>query len=311
MQTNVETHLVVGGAGDLGHRIVAALLSSPRPRQVRVGLRGGLTGKHAMRAQAWVAAGAEVVDADLQDRDSLLRACDGVTAVISAVQGGPETIIDGQMNLLDACRQSGVARLVPSDFAEDLFSVPEGINPYLDLRRQFAKHLQSSGVGYTHVLNGGFMDVIFASPGMIQADAGTISFWGDGHMPLDFTTLDDVAAYVVAAVDNPATLNSVVEVAGDRRTVHQIADDYEAATGRSLTRICRGSIEEGYATLHRMVAAGAHPMALLPLQYLLPMMSGEGRLRHVANADYPAIRPTTLRSFLTNGLAPATDREAV
>ncbi len=309
MQTNTETHLVVGGAGDLGHRIVAALLSSPQPRHVRVGLRGGLTGKHAVRAQAWVAAGAEVVDANLQDRDSLLRACDGVTAVISAVQGGPETIIDGQMNLLDACRQTGVARLVPSDFAEDLFSVPEGINPYLDVRRQFARHLQSSGVGYTHILNGGFMDVIFASPGLVQADAGTISFWGDGHMPLDFTTLDDVAAYVVAAIDIPETLNTVVEVAGDRRTVHQIANDYEAATGRSLTRICRGSIDEGYATLRRMVAEGAHPMALLPLQYLLPMMSGEGRLRNVASADYPGVRPTSLRSFLTNGLAPA--REVV
>ena len=135
---------------------------------------------------------------------------------------------------------------MPSDFAEDLISVPESINPYLDVRPQFAKHLQSSGVVYTYVLNGGFMDVIFASPGLIQADAGTISFWGDGHMPLDFTTLEDVAAYTVAAVNNPATLNSVVEVAEDRRTVHQIADDYEAATGRPLselaTTITRGRL---------------------------------------------------------------------
>jgi uncharacterized protein YbjT (DUF2867 family) len=311
MQTNVETHLVIGGAGDLGHRIVAAMLSGKNPRKVRVGLRGGPTGKHAARAQAWIAAGAEVVDADLNDRNGLLRVCEGVSTVISAVQGGPETIIDGQMNLLEACRQTGVARLVPSDFAEDLFHVHEGINPYLDIRRRFADHLHASNVGYMHILNGGFMDVIFASPGLVQAQAGTISFWGDGFMPLDFTTLNDVAAYVVAAIDNPATLNTVVEVAGDRRTVHQIADDYQAATGRSLTRICRGSIDEGYATLHRMVAEGAHPMALLSLQYLLPMMSGEGRLRNIANAEYPAIHPTSLRTFLTSRLSSTRASEAV
>lgn len=294
--------LVVGAAGDLGHRVVNRMLATADPHTVRVGVRGGSTGKHAAHVKPWAASGAEVVDLDLGDRETLMRACTGVTTVISTVQGGPETIIDGQVNLLDACRATGVERLVPSDFSEDLFSIPEGINPYLDARRAFARHLEDGTVGHMHFLNGGFMNVIFASPGLIDANAGTITLWGDGHMPLDFTSLDDVAAYLVVAIQTPSTLNSVVEIAGDRRTVHQIAEDYEAATGRALKRICRGSIEEGYATLRRMEADGAHPMALLPLQYLLPMMSGEGRLRHVANTDYPTIKPTSLRTFL--GTAP-------
>ena len=297
MTNSKNVNLVVGAAGDLGHRIVERMLVTADPRSVRVGVRGGSSGKHAARVQPWAAIGAEIVDIDLANRETLMHACDGVTTVVSAVQGGPETIIDGQVNLLDACRATGVERLVPSDFSEDLFSIAAVINPYLDARRAFAKHLEDGAVGYTHFLNGGFMDVIFASPGLIDPDAGTITFWGDGHMPLDFTTLDDVAAYLVAAIQTPSTLNSVIEIAGDRRTAHQISDDYEASTGRALKRLCRGSIDEGYATLRQMEADGAHPMALLPLQYLLPMMSGEGRLRHVANTDYPAIRPTSLRTF--------------
>jgi uncharacterized protein YbjT (DUF2867 family) len=301
--------LIVGAAGDLGHHVVNRMLTAADPHTVRIGVRGGSTGKHSARVKRWAASGANVVDLNLGDRETLLRACEGVTTVISTVQGGPDTIIDGQLNLLDACRATGVERLVPSDFSEDLFSIPEGINPYLDARRAFARHLEDGTVGYMHFLNGGFMDVIFASPGLIDAHAGTITFWGDGHMPLDFTTLGDVAAYLVAAIQTPLTLNSVVEIAGDQRTVHQIAEDYEESTGRALKRICRGSIEEGYATLRRKEADGAHPMALLPLQYLLPMMSGEGRLRHVANTDYPTIKPTSLWNFLRTAPVRVPDEE--
>lgn len=92
--------------------------------------------------------------------------------------------------------------------------------------------------------------------------------------------------------------NRMVSVAGDRRTIAQIAGDYAAATGKALHRVRRGSIADGYAELRRMAKAGAHPMAMLPLQYLLPMMSGEGTLRDIANDQYPTVRPTSLLDFM-------------
>lgn len=300
------TYLVLGAAGALGRLIVPALLKQGQARRVRVGVRGGSAGKHAPLLESWAASGIEVLDADLGDVESLKKACDDTDTVISVVQGGPDIIIDGQARLLAVLKQAGVTRFVPSDFAEDLFSIPEGINPYLDWRRTFDRQVAPSGIGFTHFLNGGFMDAVFSSPGLIDAEAGTISFWGDGHMPMDFTSMEDVAAYLAAALADPRTLNSTVEVAGDSRTVHEVADDYEAATGRQLQRICHGSTEAGYAELRRMEAAGAHPMAMLPMQYLLPMMSGEGRLRRPCNARYPSIKPTSLRSFLRSHAADTT-----
>ena len=38
-------------------------------------------------------------------------------------------------------------------------------------------------------------------------------------------------------------------------------------------------------------------MTKLPMQYLLPMMSGEGRLHHPRNADYSSVMPTSLSTF--------------
>lgn len=74
-------------------------------------------------------------------------------------------------------------------------------------------------------------------------------------------------------------------------------------TGISLRLIRRGSIAEGYAELARMKVAGAHPMAMLPMQYLLPKMSGEGLIEHPCNSNYREIKPTTLRSYFEHCVA--------
>lgn len=298
MENTGSSYLIAGAAGNLGHRIIDALLRTRPAGEIRAGVRGGSAGKHGNRVRGWIANGVTVVDMDLDDPLSLEHACAGVGTVVSAVQGGPDTIIDGQSRLLEAALAAGVGRFVPSDFSENLFSIPAGINPYLDMRRTFDSKVGPSGIGYTHILNGGFMEAVFSNPGLIDAEAGTITYWGDDDVPLDFTSLNDVAAWTVAAIDDRGTVNRVVSVAGDRRTIAQISADYAAATGKALRQVRKGSIADGYAELRRMAKAGAHPMAMLPLQYLLPMMSGEGTLREIANDQFPVVRPTSLLDFM-------------
>jgi hypothetical protein len=57
---------------------------------------------------------------DLADPESLARACAGMDVVISAVQGGPEVIVEGQRTLLAAAEAAGVTRMIPSDFSADI-----------------------------------------------------------------------------------------------------------------------------------------------------------------------------------------------
>ena len=288
---NAETVLVVGAAGKLGRKIARAVQAK--------GFRPKLGVRDVQGAPADLKGLGDVVRADLTDPESLRMACDGVNIVISAVQGGPDVIVDGQTRLLEAAQATGVTRFVPSDFSLDLFALDEGENWNSDMRRTFDQRLIASGLGYTIFLNGGFMEAML-SPyiGMVDREAGTLSFWGDGATAIDMTSMDDVAAYLAEVIGDPATLNEVVRIAGDALTMPQIAAAFERATGQTLTLSSHGSIEEGYAQLEKLKAEHADIMRILPFMYQLPMMSGKAKLRHVANARYPGVTPTRLVDFL-------------
>jgi len=61
----------------------------------------------------------------------------------------------------------------------------------------------------------------------------------------------DRAAYTGAAARDPLRYNSLVSVAGDRRKIVQMADDYAFATGRTLQLVRWGSIAYGYPISRR------------------------------------------------------------
>jgi uncharacterized protein YbjT (DUF2867 family) len=229
----------------------------------------------------------------------LRAACEGVQIVVSAVQGGPDVIVDGQGRLLEAAQAAGVSRFVPSDYSLDMFALEPGENWNSDSRRTFDQRLMASGLGYTILFIGGFMEVI-ASPFMQMVDpaAGTLAFWGDGQTPIDLTSMDDTAAFLAEIVCDPATLNRVVQVVGEELSMSGIAQAYQEATGRALTLHSNGSLEQGYAELERLKAEGADFMRVLPLMYQLPMVSGKAKLRNVENARYPQISPTGLADVL-------------
>ena len=164
MTESTMTCLVVGATGDLGMRVVRALQTAPNSPRIRAIVRGGVAGKYAQRARAWADAGVQIVDADINNADSLKQACDGTTTVLSILQGGPDVIVDGQARLLEAARTAGVTRFVPSDFSENTFGIPAGINPYLDWRRTFDLTVPPSGIGYMHLFKrrlygGGLLEV--------------------------------------------------------------------------------------------------------------------------------------------------------
>jgi uncharacterized protein YbjT (DUF2867 family) len=125
----MKTVLLVGATGNFGAYIARALLAkgiSPR-LLVRPGSRYKLA--------ADLAAAGEVTD----NPDSAFA---GIDTVISAVQGGPETIIDTQLDLLNAARAAGVRRFIPSGFSMNLFGLDEGENINSDWRREFARRAE-------------------------------------------------------------------------------------------------------------------------------------------------------------------------
>ncbi len=105
--------LVTGATGFVGRHLVAALL--------RRGDRVRALGRNADACAALAADGAEVVRADLRDRDAVIAACTGVDAVchvgaLSAPWGRAADFhainVGGTEHVLAGCRVHGVGRMV-------------------------------------------------------------------------------------------------------------------------------------------------------------------------------------------------------
>lgn len=128
-----QTVFLAGATGRLGRRIARHPLDRPDAR-LRLPVRGGDAGKR-VALDPLPARGAEIIEGDLADRASLGRATRGVDVIVSAVRGGPEVIVAGQVAPAETGRRNGVRRILPSDHALDLFEATPGEHPMFDLRR--------------------------------------------------------------------------------------------------------------------------------------------------------------------------------
>ena len=300
--TTKSTVLVVGSTGMLGFKIVKALLDKGATQvKAMVRSRNDSNEENRQKIDKMNAKGAAIVEGDLMQPETLLSVCEGVDVVVSAV-GNNQVTVPGQKNLIDAAKQQGVKRFIPSDYSVDYRKLDYGDNDNLDMRKQVFEYLQQSGLEYTLILNGAFMDNV-GTPYMPQFDLEhqTFQYWGDGETPLDFTSTDDTAKYVAEAVNDPDLANTALEVAGDVLTAKQLKAVYEEATGNLLKEKPLGSVEELKAWIAAKKPSAKSPVEYVPQQYEYTMVSGKGKLDHLQNERYPQIKPTTIKQFLSQG----------
>ena len=294
------TVLVAGSTGMLGYKIVLALLDKGN-LDVRAMVRQSNDPKpeNRQKIDAMKAKGTTLVEADVMKPETLLPVCAGVDVVVSAI-GNSEVTVPGQKNLIDAAKQKGVKRFIPSDYSADYRKLDYGDNHNLDMRKEVFEHLQQSGLEYTLVLNGMFMEYITYMP-LFDLEHQAFQYWGDGEMPMNFTTTDDTAQYTAEAVSDPDLANTALEVAGDTMTPKQLKSTYEAATGNKLTEKSLGSISEMKAWITDKKASASSIEEYVYDQYIYAMVSGKGKLDRIQNDRYPDIKPMTIKQFLSQG----------
>jgi len=286
----MKTVLLVGGTGNLGALIGRELLK--RGARLRLLVRPG----SRYKLPADLAQAAEIVE-DEQ------TAFPGVFSVVSAVQGGPETIVDAQLRFLRDARQAGVRRFIASDYSMNLFTVPEGDNVSSDHRREFGRRAddERGDVEVVHVLNGAFLDrrVLFGFLGAVNLQKREAYGWGDGHAEMQFTTYDDTAAYTAAAALDDRPVPEKLFVAGDSLSFDRLVTEVEAGLGAPMTVKSLGSFSDLDAAIKtRYAAEPANVPAWLPLMYWRAMLNGSGRLGPLMNDRYPNIRPTGVREYV-------------
>ena len=283
-----QTVLIAGAAGMLGTRVAAHLMDEPGTH-VRMMVRDANAAfAKSMDFAKLHERGAEVVEADLGDPLSLERATTNVDVVISTVQGGRDTIVDGQLALLDAAKRNGVRRILPSDYALDLFKSPPGEHANFDMRRDADERIAASGIEHIHVLNGAFMDNFLQSQfgGVFDMERGTASYWGDGNDAFDATSVEDTARYTARAAIDRDVPNGKFAIAGEQLTFSGIIDAVESVSGRTFERRSNGSIADLESTIAAQRAADPGSMEALGNTYLLYMLNGRTALADLQNTRY-------------------------
>ena len=295
----MATPIVVAGAtGNLGGRIARALVG--RGADVRALVRRGTAPE---RTETLRKLGVTVAQVDLGNVSEVAEACAGSACVVSTLTGLRDVIVDGQTALLEAAVQAGVPRFIPSDFAADFMKMPAGLNRNFDLRREFNIRLDKAPIAATSILNGGFMDPLAdGSIPIILFRFKRILYWSDADQKLDWTTIDDTAAFTAAAALDPSTPRTL-RVAGDQVSAEDLVAIVGEATGERFKLLRAGSLGrlETIIKLTRTLFPQKNNVysAWQGMQYLHNMFSGLPKLTSLDNDRYPDIRFKTVREVLS------------
>jgi nucleoside-diphosphate-sugar epimerase len=301
----MDKNVVLAGAtGNLGGRITSALLA--RGANVTTIIRRGVAPDKVAGLRQL---GATIAEVDFASPAELSQACTGATCVVSALAGLREVIVDAQAALLEAAVKAGVPRFIPSDYSIDFTRLPVGQNRNLDLRREFHERLDRAPIAATSIFNGAFMDLLTGQAPFILFKWKRVLCWGDADQRLDFTTIEDTAAFTAAAALDESTPRAL-HVAGDRISARGLAAIAHEVTGRKF-RVWRPG---GLATLAALIkiarALFPSPQALYPpwqgMQYMHNMFSGLASVERLDNDRYPGMRWTTTREHLGKAIKPPT-----
>ncbi len=197
----MDTRIAVAGAtGNLGKRIVKSLATNGA-KVVAL----ARVGTDAEKLKELSDLGAEAVTINLNDVAALSRALEGSSCVVSALQGLRDVIVGTQSVLLDAALMAGVPRFIPSDFSTDFTKLTPGENRNFDLRREFHDRLDTAAIAATSIFNGAFADILHYDLPLLNTKTKTVGYWDSPDLPVDFTTMDDTAAYTAAAAQDANT----------------------------------------------------------------------------------------------------------
>lgn len=237
--------LVVGATGSLGGRITRGLLA--QGRAVRILARNNPISAElakqgrANTAEALVEAGAQAVYGDLKERASLDVALAGVDTIITTAtatqRGGDDTVpavdLHGTLSLIEAAQAAGVKRFI---YTSAYGSVPGHPLPLFNVKGTCEAALERSGLEYTILWPAVFMEVwIGMVVGMPLMAQQPITLIGAGDHRHNSVSEADVAAFAIAAVDNPRAANQRIGIGGPASyTWTEIVDAVGASLGVSL-----------------------------------------------------------------------------
>lgn len=278
--------ILAGATGDLGFRVLKNLHSLGG--NVTCIIRRGASGETKQRLTPYAT---DLIEADYDDVGSLAQACAGGSVVVSTVSGLRPVIVDFQTILLKAAVEARVPRFIPSDFAVDYRSIPDGENRNLNLREEFRKILdQEENIQATSILNGAFMDMLTGAAPFILFSIRRILCWGNKEQLMDWTTIDDTARYTAYAALDDSTPR-YLQIAGSELSANMLAEIMMELTGKSYSILRPGGLGlfQFMITMTKLTTPdkGKTYPPWQGMQYMHTIYKGDCKFKHLDNDRYP------------------------
>ena len=293
---NTKTIVVAGGTGNLGSRIIGALLS--KGAEVRVLIRSNSDSTKTKQLQQM---GATVITVDMTNEKEIATACVGASCVVSALAGLYDVVVEAQTILLKGAILAGVPRFIPSDYSLDFTKFNEGENRNLDLRRAFHHYLDTQPITATTIFNGAFMDMLTNEIPMIIFKKKLVLYWGNADHKMGFTTIDDTAMYTAHVALDEATPR-YLRIAGDRISPREIKEVMDKLSGQSFRLLRTGGLGLLSVIIKITKTIAPAKTELYPawqgMQYMRNMMDERATLASTDNNRYTDMKWTTVEKLL-------------
>jgi len=257
--------LVVGATGLLGAEICRRL--RVRGHAVRTLVRDGSPREGVLRDL-----GVEIVRGDLKDVASLNACCLGASvvittanAVLSRRNGDNLVTVDrnGSLALFRAAERSGARHFL---FVSVSPLLPAN-NVFVRYKREVEAAVRAGPLTWTVLQPSAFMEVHAGPIGGWHFERGRARVAGSGRAAISYISVADVAAFAVAAVENPAAANRDLHITGpEPLTALEAVAIAERVTGRPFTvqrvpvgvlRMASGALRPFHPVLSSLLAMGA------------------------------------------------------
>ena len=230
-----KTVLVVGATGFLGMEICRQL--SGAGKHVRALVRPS---SDPSKIEALRNLGVDTITGDLKQPDTLNKAVNGVSSVISTASstlsrqdGDSIETVDGsgQLNLVQAAKEGGVNQFIFISFfpMRQKFALQSA-------KRDVEKKIMESGMEYTILQPSFFMELWLTPFVGFDFPNSKAVIYGEGKNKLSWISLVDVAAFAIASLDNKGLSNSIVKLGGpEALSPLEVVRIFEKHTGSKFT----------------------------------------------------------------------------
>ncbi|WP_166727786.1 NmrA family NAD(P)-binding protein [Mucilaginibacter gilvus] len=231
--------IVCGATGKVGGSVIERLLSEKAFRVVALTRSSGSAAAEKLRL-----GGAEIVEADLADLESLLRAFRDVHAVFAVTQpwdsqtgryNVAKEIIQAK-NILWACRETGISHLIYTSFLNS-GQRQTGVS-FVDSKIRIEELIMAFKVSYTILRCGPFMDNL-----QISTERGRIAGKYGNETPVPYTALSDIGRLADVVLHQPASYkNTILNLFNSPVSGRQLALAATELTGKKFIYIAESAV---------------------------------------------------------------------